>query len=147
MRAWPDEMASRSAGARLATWRYLAASWVFLIVFRIALRLAPYRMVKHVLPAARTAQAPDWVIARTRWAVAKAAHASFGATCLPQALAAQVLLALQGYAGTVRIGVRRGSSGQIQAHAWVLSGERIVVGDDDEALEGFSHLTDLGARS
>nr|WP_276202869.1 lasso peptide biosynthesis B2 protein [Brevundimonas nasdae] len=140
-------MASRSAGARLATWRYLAASWMFLIVFRIALRLAPYRMVKHVLPATRTAPAPDWVIARTRWAVAKAARASFGATCLPQALAAQVLLVLQGYAGTVRIGVRRGSSGQIQAHAWVLSGEKIVVGDDDEALEGFSHLTDLGARS
>ena len=128
-----------------ANFRYLVACWGVLVFYRLALVVAPYRVVKRALPADRAAQAPDWVAARIRWAVPKAARASFGAACLPQALAAKAMFSFQGYAATIRIGVRRGVDGAIKAHAWVLSGDAVVVGDDGERLDGFSHLTDLGS--
>lgn len=127
--------------------RYLLATWGLLVFYRLALTVAPYRRVKHALPSAGAATiAPSWVVARTRWAVSRTAKAALGATCLPQALAANALLSFQGYASVIRIGVRRGDDGAVQAHAWVLSEDRVVVGDDGERLDSFTPLTDLGTR-
>jgi hypothetical protein len=134
-------------GGGVANYRYLATSWFLLVFYRLALLAAPYRVVRRALPADRAGAAPDWVVARTRWAVSTAARASFGATCLPQALATKALFSLQGYDATIRIGVRRDEHGKVLAHAWVLSGDAIVIGDDGERLEGFSHMTDLGRSS
>ncbi len=134
----------RKGRPTLADCRYLAAAWGLLVFFRAALALAPFRAVRRALPASRERAAPPWVLARTRWAVSAAAPAAFGATCLPQALAANTLLSLQGYASVIRIGVRRGDTGAIQAHAWLLAGDRVVVGDDGERLESFSTLTEIG---
>lgn len=139
---------ARKRGVSLADVRYLTATWALLVFYRIALAFAPYRLVRRVLPVQRTPRsAPSWALARTRWAVSNAARAAFGATCLPQALAANALLSLQGYGSVIRIGVRRGESGAVQAHAWVLSDDRVVVGDDGECLESFTPLTDLGPRA
>ena len=137
---------SSGSKARLtqADYRYLAAAWGLLVFYRLSLALAPFRVVRYALPASRELSAPPWVLARTRWAVAAAAPGAFGATCLPQALAANALLSLQGYASVIRIGVRRGDAGAIQAHAWLVSGDRVVIGDDGERLESFSTITDIG---
>ena len=51
-----------------------------------------------------------------------------GKTCLPQALAAQVLLERCGYPARLRVGVVKGGEGQLEAHAWVESQGRIIVG-------------------
>lgn len=138
-------MPSGHKGRRTAAdYRYLAAAWGLLVFYRLSLALAPFRVVRRTLPASREGAAPSWVLTRTRWAVGAAARVAFGATCLPQALAANALLSLQGYASTIRIGVRRNDVGAIQAHAWLLSGDRVVVGDDGERLESFSTITDIG---
>ena len=50
------------------------------------------------------------------------------ATCLTQAIAAQLLLARYGNASTLRLGVLT-SSGQFKAHAWVEHNGGIVIGD------------------
>jgi len=130
---------------KVADVRYLMATWGLVVFYRTALAIAPYRLVKYALPTGAARVAPPWALARTRWAVSSASRAAFGATCLPQALAANALLSLQGYASVVRIGVRRGQDGAVQAHAWVLSEDRVVVGDG-ERLESFTPLTDLGTR-
>nr|WP_315051102.1 lasso peptide biosynthesis B2 protein [uncultured Brevundimonas sp.] len=135
-----------SSGSRLSTgfaaWRYLAAAWALLFFYRVALAVAPYRLVSRLLPEAKGDVAPGWVQARTRWAIGRTAGAALKATCLPQAMAAQTLLSLQGYSSWIRIGVRRSQDAGIQAHAWVITGDRVVVGDD-ERLDSFSTLIDL----
>lgn len=138
----------RPAGLRrsLADYRFWSIAWAALIFYRIALWLAPYRRVARLLPPSRGGPAPSWASRRVRWAIDGAARRVPAATCLPQALAAHALLSLQGYASLIRIGVRRGEAGDIRAHAWVVSGDTLVIGDDGERLEGFSHLIDLGVR-
>jgi hypothetical protein len=49
-------------------------------------------------------------------------------TCLNQALAAQMLLAQRGYPALLHIGVAKGKEGQFQAHAWVESEGKVVIG-------------------
>lgn len=130
----------------LADYRFWSIAWAALTFYRIALWLAPYRKVTRFLPTSRGEPAPSWASKRVRWAIAGAARRVPAATCLPQALAAHALLSLQGYASLIRIGVRRGEAGGVQAHAWVVSGDSLVIGDDGESLDGFSHLIDLGSR-
>jgi Transglutaminase-like superfamily len=50
------------------------------------------------------------------------------ATCLTQALAAQILLSRRGHPASLRIGVGRSEAGEFQAHAWVECQGKIVIG-------------------
>jgi len=59
-------------------------------------------------------------------------------TCLTQALAAQVLLTRHDYPAFVYLGVLRRKQEEFQAHAWVESEGRIVVGGGD--LERYAPL-------
>jgi hypothetical protein len=85
--------------------------------------------------------------ARVRWAVARAARPVPGATCLTQALAAQVLLARAGHASSLRMGARR-RNGVLEAHAWLEDGERVVYGarGDFAALPPIEPLLRGGAE-
>jgi Transglutaminase-like superfamily len=49
-------------------------------------------------------------------------------TRLNQALATQMLLARRGYPALLHIGVAKGKEGQFQAHAWVESEGKVVIG-------------------
>jgi hypothetical protein len=62
-------------------------------------------------------------------------------TCLAQALAAQVLLTRRGYPALLRIGVAKGERQQLQAHAWVESEGKIVIGGSE--LERYTPLAVL----
>ena len=74
---------------------------------------------------------------RIGWAVGSAARFVPNATCLPRALAAEAILRRRGHPAHLRLGVTRDEGG-VQAHAWVESYGRVVVGDGD--LERFSPL-------
>lgn len=60
-------------------------------------------------------------------------------TCLIRALALQRFLSVHGFASELRIGVAPGPTGLL-AHAWLLDGERILIGGGQEA-ETFTVLT------
>jgi hypothetical protein len=49
-------------------------------------------------------------------------------TCLIQALAAQTLLHRWGHSTSLRIGIAKGATGQLEAHAWVETQGKIVLG-------------------
>lgn len=71
-------------------------------------------------------------VERVVWAVSVAARYLPGtSTCLAQALAAKVLLGRRGLPGQLRIGVERSAEGKFQAHAWVESQGRIVIGGEE----------------
>ena len=54
------------------------------------------------------------------------------ATCLTQALATRVLLSRLGQPAHLRIGVAKSKKGQLQAHAWVESQGKIIIGDQPD---------------
>lgn len=89
--------------------------------------------------------AGDGLARRTAWSIDAAARLVPKATCLVRAMAARRLLALKARSSTIRIGVRGGAAGDFEAHAWLVSGDVIVVGGSETELRGFSPI--IGAPS
>jgi hypothetical protein len=83
---------------------------------------------------------------RIAWAVSVASRYVPAATCLPQALAVRMLFKQQGYPARLYIGVAKGERGQLEAHAWVESEGRIVVGNSQD-LSRYTPLPSLEVES
>ena len=103
-----------------------------LVAARLGLWLLPFTTARRLLTAhARRSRAAPRDAVSVAWAVAAAARrlpAPFR-DCLPQALAAETILKRHGAPAELVIGARPAvGAGRIEAHAWVLSGERVVVG-------------------
>lgn len=111
---------------------------------RAALVLRPFRRVREdFAPVAaahlvESAVAPDQIAT----AVRRASRVIPAATCLPQALAARVMLARRGQASELRIGVARDAQGALQAHAWVEVEGRVIIGalPDLDRYQRMPHL-------
>ena len=114
--------------------RHLLVSAVFLLgAIRLGLWLLPFPTWRRLL-VSRTETTPELKAAepasqnRVVWAVKVASRYIPGVKCLALALATKVLLAHQGYISELRIGVVKSKSGQLEAHAWVESQGKIVIG-------------------
>ena len=110
---------------------------------RVGLWLLPVQVVRRQL--ARPSQAPPRsslddpsCLDEIAWAVTAASRYVPRATCLTQALAAQVLVERAGLPSRVCLGVARGDGASFEAHAWLESEGRIVVGGP--AIERFIPL-------
>ena len=111
----------------------LLRALLIVVAIRVGLWSLPFRFLRHL--AARAAERASlhqrkntrsiMMLAR---AVETAARPIPAATCLTQALAAQILLARNGHASTLRIGVLT-ANGRFKAHAWLEHAGRIVIGD------------------
>jgi len=121
---------------------FLARCLVVVSAMRLGLTLSSYNRMRALvtrLDARDAASVGD--LRRVAWGVAAAARLIPGASCLTQALAGQYLLARQGNASKIRIGVERDTGAQLKAHAWLVSGNHIVLGG---SISGFAHLVDQG---
>ena len=127
--------------------RLLVEAALLLGALRVGLWLLPFRLVRRMADRVSAGVAGDigqLSVERIAWAVTAASRYLPGATCLPQALAAQALLGRHGYPAVLRIGVARGAAGRLEAHAWIESRGRIVIGGEADlarytplvALEG-----------
>jgi transglutaminase superfamily protein len=65
---------------------------------------------------------------RVVWAVNATSRLVPKCTCFVRALAAQVLLHRAGFESKLRIGVAKGADGELEGHAWVERGSRVVMG-------------------
>lgn len=119
------------------------ASLPVVCVVRLLLTIASHRAVLALMPSGRDRTAHPAMARRIGVAVSDASLIVPGASCLTQALAAQYLLALRGYASDLRIGVRTGAGGKVEAHAWLLSGPVIVVGGTNDEVASYTLLTGL----
>ena len=111
----------------------LAEAAVLLLLARVALRIVPFQRLARRLgsvvvpadPRVRQAQAQsaaaDVAVAREiGWAVTRASrHVPFRAVCLPQAIAARMMLARRGIASVMHFGAAKGRDKPIDAHAWL----------------------------
>jgi hypothetical protein len=112
----------------------------------LGLRVIPFRVFHRLLlrgqqRAGGTIQVDATSADRIAWAVRLCARYLPARTCLAQAVATQVLLNRAGQKAHLRIGVVKGDGGQLQAHAWVESDGRILIGN----LPSLSNFTVLSS--
>jgi hypothetical protein len=131
-----------------------ADQWLLLrIVFlsaaiRLALRLLPFRTVQRVVRKttvrSRQIREPDALYRdRIIWAVdAAGRHVLGDKSCLTQALTGQFLFTRGGYPSHFRIGVAKAADGKLEAHAWLESQGRVVIGGPAAELSRYTPLPD-----
>ena len=125
--------------------RSLLIETAFLVwAVRLALWLLPFRTVASLLgrmvPAApRPKDQSQDFIDRAGQAVMLTSRMVPKATCLTQALATQVLISRHGYEARLHIGVAKNGEERLEAHAWLVSNGRVVIGDRAD----LSHFTVL----
>ena len=127
---------------RLRKFLYLTASDRQLLVsaglllgtIRLGLWLLPFQtwrrlLVRMTQTAEELPQTNQLCVDKVVWAVEVASRYMPGRVkCLARALATQVLLGRCGHLAQLRIGVAKSEQGQLEAHAWVESQGRIVIG-------------------
>jgi hypothetical protein len=112
----------------------------FLALARLILLVVPFR---HIVPwLERSPDSPQHdaiVIGTVRQAIEIAArNVPWNAVCLPQAMACKAMLARRGQGSALHIGAARGGRDGLMAHAWLVAGGKIVIGED-----GSSEMTPL----
>jgi hypothetical protein len=118
-------------------WRLAFVALLAVICTRLALWVLPYRWLHrwaHRPFAARRGE----VMRRLRIAraVAIASRLVPGASCLTQALAALRILRWRGEDAKLCVGMRRGSTGQLEAHAWLEHEGGVLIGELPD-LQGY----------
>jgi len=111
----------------------LARALLLVLGVRLGLWLLPLKAVRRglsrVAHASPTSACNDeGYLDQAAWAVTVASRYVPQATCLTRALAAQALLAWNGYASVLRIGFAREQRGPLEGHAWLESQGRVVLG-------------------
>lgn len=135
----------RFAGLNLLEQILLLRALFLVSAIRLGLFLLPFRVLQ------RFAQRPGrksnimYSPGQYVWAVRAVSRHVPGATCLTQALAAQTFLTRSGHASRIEIGVRKDEQRQFMAHAWVVSGDQIVIGG--AAADGYVPLEAWGKKS
>jgi hypothetical protein len=119
----------------------LLMALLLVCAMRGGLWLAPFDRVRRWVDRLAKPRRRVQVIAPQKLAQAVELAAQYvpSASCLTQALAAQVLLRRAGYQSLLRLGVGSGDNGMLKAHAWVECGGAILVGDIP-ALANFTRL-------
>jgi len=124
--------------------RLLIKTWILLGVIRLGLELVPFSTLRKFLFKLKILSRDykkDFSEEYLVWSVAVVSPYVPKATCLAQALAAQLLLQRAGHQARLHIGVNYGIGGRIEAHAWVESQGRILIGGFD--TNRYTHLLAL----
>ncbi|OJX67175.1 lasso peptide biosynthesis B2 protein [Magnetospirillum sp. 64-120] len=124
-----------------------------LLAAKTAVRLLPFRFSaalfgKAAVPCSTATDLDARQLARARAVTGRlrrvANRLPWASTCLERAFAGRMLLARRHLpGGVVRLGVRL-DAGRPQAHAWLLVGDHILLGEDE--MDGFTPLADLARR-
>jgi hypothetical protein len=132
-RPWAD----RACFLEAVFWLGLARLAILVLPFR---RLAPW-LGRHMAQSPEEAgAAPPELLDRLSWAVAAASrHAPWECKCLAQAIAGKAMLRRRGAASTLYLGLAKDRETQLQAHAWLRCGERILTGQ--RGMAGFTVIS------
>lgn len=108
----------------------LVAVFALVAVTRAALTVTPFRHLRNIIDRInlRTRPIHSQTPERLIWAVKAVSQFVPGATCLTQALAAEILYATRGDLARTCYGVARNAVGNLEAHAWLEAGGKVVLG-------------------
>lgn len=127
-----------SSAERKILFRTVTLLWAV----RIGLWVLPFHRLRELLER-RTRVAPAPLPAtgaseKITQAVTRMSRYVPAATCLTQALVAVVMLEEAGVPASLRIGVTRKKSGELEAHAWVESSGKVIIGGAHADLARFT---------
>ena len=111
--------------------RLLFYSFFLLTAIRLGLRFLSFKTLQHKVDrlSQTKAKTPSYTLYGIVWAVEWSTRMMpGGAKCLARALTTQILMGQQNYPYDLCIGVLKSEAGGLQAHAWIESDDRIVVG-------------------
>lgn len=128
-----------------ADWRLRCEAVAVLALVRVGLWILPFKTVGRMTAGttARRDNNPAGTAQRVSRAIPSSARMIPGASCLTQALAAEVLMRRRGCPCALRLGVARNAAGDLRAHAWLESNGISVVGgglSDYTLLPAFESL-------
>jgi hypothetical protein len=131
----------------LSEQRLLLRALLVVVIVRLGLWVLPFKMLREKVESMRTqgndAAPVSFVqVKKIASAVKRTSRYVPAASCLTQALAAKLLLSRLGVDGILRIGVAKGSEGKFEAHAWLESKGRIIIGKNRD-LHRYTVLTGL----
>ena len=109
--------------------RLLLCSWIVASAIRIGLYILPYRWLyrlPNLIEGEKRKTSTD--IEQIIWAIRTSCRFVPKATCLTQAITAAIMLNYNGHRSNVVLGVVSNSSDSFEAHAWVESDGKIIVG-------------------
>jgi hypothetical protein len=131
--------------------RLLFKAMLLLVATRLGLWLLPFQALRQILgrlaeTSVRPSKREELSVEKTVWGVEAAGKLMpWASTCLTQALAAQVLLMRRRYSARLRIGVAKGDGDRLEAHAWIESEGKVVIGD--QQLDRYTSLAVLDGLS
>jgi hypothetical protein len=129
--------------------RLLLFASVLEIFFWFLLHILPFPAVNSIMEkfvaGARISQpAGTEILPRIIWALSTASRRLLGKdTCLPQAMAARVMLARLGYPVEIKFGVKKSMEGKFQAHAWVFHKDQVLIGGEGLDLSSYTPLNHM----
>jgi hypothetical protein len=102
-----------------------------LALARIIVITMPFRfLVPWLSRSPETSSCDGELLLRVKRAVTMAArNVPWNAVCLPQAMAAKVMLARRGCGSALHLGAGANKHGKLVAHAWLVAGGVIVIGE------------------
>jgi hypothetical protein len=133
----------------LSEQKLLIKASFLLLTIQCALIFLPfkrqYRLLIHFSKLPVTSHVPDPIyLQKVVSAITKASRHLLGPnTCLPQAVAAELLLKRRGFPVRLIIGVRKDEFGTFKAHAWVESEGVVVIGGNHSEIEPYTVLPGL----
>jgi len=138
---------SRFAAYSPAERSLLVEAGALLLVVRLLLRPTPFTRLRAGLDrlARRSRRGLPRSVEQVAWGIGMAQPFVPRASCLTQALAADVLLRRSGHDALLHLGVRHAADGAVRAHAWLESGGRIVVGGPGH--ERYEPLTSIASTA
>jgi hypothetical protein len=127
--------------------RLILSTFPLMLAVRLALWILPFRHMQRVVESSITLgpserQATAHMIAI---AVRLASRYIPRATCLTQALTAQILLNRAGIENEIRIGVAKEQ--KFEAHAWVECGGNVLIGGAEQSARYAPLFTIYGSRT
>lgn len=125
----------------------LIKAFILLITIRMMLYFLPFSLWRYLLISREHLPAKMWekdqaFVSRVVWAVKVASRLNPGVKCLAQAMATKVLLVHHGCPAYLRIGIAKSEDEKLEAHAWVESEGKVLIGSIRD-LSGYTPLLSL----
>ncbi|HIK29962.1 MAG TPA: lasso peptide biosynthesis B2 protein [Oscillatoriales cyanobacterium M59_W2019_021] len=131
--------------------KLLLEIFIFLNLVRLGLRCLPFPTLQKLLEKAsrfspKTSERLS--VGKIVWAVETSSrYMPGGIKCLARALTTQTLMKQHSHVGELRIGVAKGETGELEAHAWVEHRGRIVIGYLNDLARYIPMSSFQGSRS
>ena len=129
-------------------WLIAARAVALMTLLVVAVRVLPYR-VWHRLSAANGRVPRDAAAAVSAAHIVRAVESASrfvpgGENCLARALTTRQLMTHYGLGATLRLGVAKAPSGNLEAHAWIEYEGAVLIGDG--GTDRFALMPDLETR-